>query len=161
MKGYTIYDSEFEYSYDDYEDFCYGNGIEPKGFDSEDYQEYLSAQKQIDYDYFMAALSHSPYNGRKWIIEGSLGLWCGSRTIVPCVVDSLEEGILKCFGQCDIFEVKKDNSKVMVRAVHHDGTNVFTLQCLSEKGSDRYQRHGKVSLKNKENLETLPENIFG
>lgn len=159
-KPYVLYDSHNGRSYVDYFEFCESNDIEPQGEDSEHYHEIVEEILSSDYDAFIDNIKHCEYNERQWAVEGTLGLWNGQKEIVPKVFGSLFEAIIACTHRCDYFKITKNNSKIEVEATHHDGTNRFTLKCLSYYGESVYERKGQVSLKNRNNLETLPHWLF-
>lgn len=152
-KSYVLFDSNAERSYDDYIEFCEMNDIEPQG-------EEMECLQSMDYDDFITNIKHCVYNRQKWAVEGTLGLWNGRKDIVPKVFDNLLEAISACIGSCDYVKIIKNYSKIEVEASHHDGTNRFTLRCLSDLGEIRWNNNGQVSLKNKENLMTLPQWLF-
>lgn len=69
----------------------------------------------------------------KYVIYGELGLW--NRTSkVARVIDSLAD-ILNCFQDYNI--LKYNNGVLSLNAIHHDGTNNFTIKALSARG-ERY-----------------------
>lgn len=159
-KPYVLFDSNDRCSYEDYLEFCETNGIEPHGEDSEDYFSYMADESAFNYNLFLSNISHCVYNRQKWAVEGTLGLWNGQKDIVPKVFDSLFEAITACTHRCDYIKITKNNSTIEVEAAHHDGTNRFTLKCLSDLGEIRYGNNGQVSLKNRKNLITLPQWLF-
>lgn len=159
-KSYVLFDSREERTYEDYLDFCKANNIEPQGEDSEDYHEIVEEMKSFDYDDLLSNIKHCVYNRQKWVAEGTLGLWNGQREIVPKVFDSLFEAIIACTHKCDYIKITKNHSTIEVEATHHDGTNRFTLKCLSDLGEIRYNNNGQVSLNNRKNIMTLPQWLF-
>lgn len=67
------------------------------------------------------------------IINGTLGLWDGKRTIQPTECKDIETAIYKCLGRdCDILDPNDiyidENDIVHVKASHHDGVNYFTIE---------------------------------
>lgn len=159
-KSYVLFDSRELKTYDEYLEFCEMNNIEPQGEDSEHYYEIVGYLKSWDYDVLLSNIKHCVYNRQKWAVEGTLGLWNGQREIVPKVFDSLFEAIIACTHRCDYIKITKDYSTIEVEAIHHDGTNRFTLKCLSDLGEIRYNNNGQVSLNNRKNIMTLPQWLF-
>ena len=159
-KPYVLFDSREERTYEDYLDFCKANNIEPQGEDSEDYHEIVEEMKSWDYNDLLSNIKHCVYNRQKWVAEGTLGLWNGQREIVPKVFDSLFEAIIACTHRCDYIKITKNHRTIEVEATHHDGTNYFTLKCLSDLGEIRYGNNGQVSLNNRKNIMTLPQWLF-
>lgn len=159
-KPYVVFDSRELRTYDEYLEFCEINGIEPQGEDSSHYHEIVGELLSNDFDCFTHNIKHCMYNEHKWAVEGTLGLWNGRKDIVPKVFDNLLDAISACISGCDYFKITKRNSTIEVEAIHHDGTNRFTLKCLSDLGEIRYSNNGQVSLNNRENLMTLPQWLF-
>ena len=159
-KPYVLFDSSELRTYDEYLEFCEMNNIEPQGEDSGHYYEIVGELQSGDYDDLMTNIKHCVYNRQKWAVEGMLGLWNGHVQILPKVFDSLLDAISACVHKCDYIKITKRFSTIEVEAIHHDGTNRFTLKCLSDLGEFRYGNNGQVSLNNRENLMTLPQWLF-
>ena len=159
-KPYVLFDSHEVRSYDEYLEFCEMNNIEPQGEDSAHYYDIVGELQSLDYDDLMTNIKYSVYNRQKWAVEGMLGLWNGHVEIVPKVFDNLLDAISACVHKCDYIKITKRFSTIEVEAIHHDGTNRFTLKCLSDLGEIRYGNNGQVSLNNRENLMTLPQWLF-
>lgn len=162
MKKYTLVDTTYIRSYEDYVDNCEANKVQPQGEDSNDYWDFVSDCQQIEWDDFLLNLGHSKINTEYyWIISGSLGLWFGTRDIELVKCNTLEEAIRKCIGSCDDVIIEKEGNAVHVTGLHHDGRNHFEIRALSDLGNDRFNRHdGVISINNKENIAKLPEYLF-
>lgn len=159
-KSYVLFDSRNGRTYEDYLDYCKANDIEPQDEDSEHYYEIVGDLLSWDYNDLITNLKHCVYNKQKWAVEGMLGLWNGHVQIVPKVFDNLLDAIYACVHKCDYIKITKNYSTIEVEAIHHDGTNRFTLKCLSDLGEIRYGNNGQVSLNNRKNIMTLPQWLF-
>lgn len=158
IKEQVLYDSMREISYDEYVEYCKENDIEQQGQDSEEYYDFVSEQRNLEFEYLYY---NSESNSDYWIITGSVGLWCGRRGIMPTMVYGLWESISKCLGRCDDLKVVKRGNVIEVVAYHHDGRNHFEIRALTELGQERYERHdGEISINNRENIKKLPEYLF-
>lgn len=73
----------------------------------------------------------------KYVIYGELGLWNGTPKAAR-VIDSLAD-ILNCFQDYNI--LKYNNGVLSLSAIHHDGTNNFTIKALSARGEQYYSNH--------------------
>lgn len=162
MKRYTLIDTTYIRSYEDYVDNCEVNEMQPQGENSNDYWDFVSDCQRIEWDDFLLNLGHSKINtAYYWVISGSLGLWFGTRDIELVKCDTLEEAIRKCIGSCDDVIIEKEGNAVYVTGLHHDGRNHFEIRALSDLGNDRFNRHdGVISINNKENIAKLPEYLF-
>ena len=67
---------------------------------------------------------------------------------------------MACCKECDYCKIYKENSKIVIEAMHHDGTNVFTLQFLNNDGETRYLEDADVDLTNRKYIRTLGKYIF-
>lgn len=94
------------------------------------------------------------------IITGELHLWDGGHTIEPLVTKDIKSAVVACCKECDYCKIYKENSKIVIEAMHHDGTNVFTLQFLNDDGETRYLEDADVDLTNRKYIRTLGKYIF-
>lgn len=142
LKNNVIYDSQADYTYEDYCEWCEDNEIEPKGEYSNDYFRYLADCRSNDYDDFKSNMSYSKFKDEPCMIVGSLGLWHGRPEIVPVKCDTLEEAIEKCLDNRFDFEceIVLNDGHVDVNIHHHDGTNCFEIWLLSKKGKREVER---------------------
>lgn len=142
---YTTYydDVNDNRSYEDYCDYCKDNYIEPSNENSQEYLDWVSSQKETDWNDFMDNISYSDYNSYPWIVTGKLGLWNKIPEIEPMNFDDLEEAIKEItevsFDYKLIIEHIEDHLEIT--QIHHDGRNHFELYCLNKKG----ERAGKES----------------
>ena len=98
--------------------------------------------------------------GVKVVISGTLGLWSGTKTIVPKVKKDFETALWACIDNADYCKVYKEFSKIIIEATHHDGTNVFTLQFLTEDAEMKYNYGADLKFTNRRNLRTLGKYLF-
>ena len=98
--------------------------------------------------------------GAKVVISGTLGLWDGTKTIVPEVARNFERALWACIDRCCYCTIYKEYSKIVVKATHHDGTNVFTLQFLTENAEMKYDYGVDLKFTNRQNVRTLGKYLF-
>ena len=98
--------------------------------------------------------------GAKVVISGTLGLWDGKKTIVPEVAKDFEHALWLCIDNADYCKVYKEYSKIIIETTHHDGTNVFTLQFLTEDAEMKYNYGADLKFTNRRNLRTLGKYLF-
>ena len=145
-----------EYLYEDYVDFCECNGYEAHAPFSEDFYEWVAMEQEADYDCMMSTININVDANDVFAITGSLGLWDGTKTICPVMVESMSEGyrvngeykrtynsglrlaIDKCIGDTEYYRVEYDSERgcVEVYSYHHDGVNCFEIWKLSEFGKN-------------------------
>lgn len=98
-------------------------------FDNKDTEPDIDA-----WDDFILGIAFSNLTDVKVVVQGTLGLWNGTKVIYPVVCKDLSIAILKCVNNADSIKIELENGIVKVSATHHDGTNNFTIQPLSKKG---------------------------
>lgn len=138
---YVVFDSDYDYSYEDYVEYCEMNDMTPDAKDSMGYWDYVNEEHEVDWDCFRENLRFSENNG-KCMVTGVLGLWDGRPHIVPEVFDTITEAIDKiCNVSFDYnLEVRLKDGYLQVRQGHHDGVNWFEIHLLSAKGCKEVER---------------------
>lgn len=142
IKNCVLYDSQADWEYEEYLDYCEEMGIEPAEEDSAEYYEFMSRQHEDDWDCFKDNMAYSKFKGQPCMITGSLGLWNGNPTIVPVLCDDIMEAIEKCLNNRFSFEcdITLNDGHIDVNIHHHDGTNCFEIWLLSKKGQREVER---------------------
>ena len=74
-----------------------------------------------------------------YIIMGTLGLWNGKVGGSCLIKGTLLDAIQKCLE--DYNRIYMHGRKLHVEAVHHDGTNIFIIKKLTEKGEEYLENH--------------------
>ena len=125
-----------EFTYEEYEDFCEGNGIEPESDTSVEFYEWCAEETAHNWDCDMDNIKSCKEYNVPVVITGTLGLWWGHPEIEPERKESVYDAILRCVGHSDIHwaTVMYDDGVITVEAYHHDGCNCFTIKALSKKG---------------------------
>ena len=121
------------YDFESYIEYCEDMDIEPCESEcDEEYYDWLNDMIQLDWEDLLDNIKYSENNGR-CLVEGVINLWDGSRTIKPKVFDSLCEAIERINSE-DYIEVYETDEEgcVVVKSIHHDGTNVFTIRPICE-----------------------------
>ena len=154
----TLLDTTVEVAYEEYASYCEEYEICPT---ADGYFKYVSDYREIEWEDFWANLPYMFGRDCYWMITGHLGLWNGTHDVYPTMEKSLEDAINACIGSStlDVIIKRKDN-RLCVVGMHHDGSNYFELTPLSDKGVERFERHGEVSLSNKENVLKLPDFLY-
>lgn len=161
MKTITYLDTTRTVSYEEYVECCSLNGIEPHSENSYDFHDYVYHTHELECDDFWENLRYSKINHQYyWMVTGTLGLWFGTRDIHQTMFNSLEEAISKCLRECDDAIIKKRGSVIYINALHHDGRNNFEIRALTDLGAERFERLGSISLRNRENIITLPKYLY-
>lgn len=82
-------------------------------------------------------LFDNSYQDKEYVICGTLGLWDGNYEVhSDKVFDSIYDAICECWteGYIKVYEGKY--GKLIVKELHHDGTNVFEIKELTPLGSE-------------------------
>lgn len=125
-----------------------------------DFMDWCNTMQENDFDDLVSNLSHSDANTYKVIVVGSVGTWRGTFDIEPCVCDNLVSAIYKCINNCEVRSIERVGNTIEISTYHHDGSNFFTIHILSTKGEEKYNKHGVVSINNKENVYKIPKYIY-
>lgn len=134
---YELLNSNQDFDYSDYLEFCEANDIEPLPEDSQGFYDWCADTQSIYYRDDLSNLNSSKLQYRTFVIEGSLGLWNGRTTIKPIVVCGIMNAINRCFRRSihDLDATLDTRDGVIyVNAYHHDGTNSFILRMLNKNG---------------------------
>ena len=149
-KQFTLIDTfDCGLEYADYVDFCEANEITPSDENSNDYYEWLGEERNRMVEDFFDNLKYCKVD-TPVLIEGTLGLWNGTRSIYPMLMESTDyniyngkgrwdnpsvyKAVSKCVSGMDDFKVEFADGQLIVHGYHHDGTNTFTISKLSKKG---------------------------
>ena len=135
----NLYDSRYEYSYEDYLDYCEANDIVAREKYSIHFYEWWEMMIGWDWENFKDNMEYSPYANIPCMITGSIGKWNGTFDIKPEKEDNLMAAIIRCYGECNDIEVNLQDGHIEVLAMHHDGTNRFEIHLLSKKGIERVE----------------------
>lgn len=160
-KSMILLDTTFIPDYEDYVMYCEMNEKTPQKENTEDYWEFVYNMREVDTIDFFNELKETNINNQYyWVISGTLGLWNGRKEIALAKCETLIDAIHKCSNSCDDVIIEKCGNKICVTGLHHDGRNYFEIRALSDLGNDRFNRLGKISLNNRENLIKLPKYLF-
>ena len=138
--------------------------FEDRGYKGTD--EEISEYYEEDIRDFLASMQYAKDKdgndlwGTKVAISGTLGLWDGTKTIVPEVARNFERALWACIDGCCYCKIYKEFSKITIEATHHDGTNVFTLQFLTENAEMKYDYGVDLKFTNRKNIRTLGKFLF-
>ena len=145
---HTLFSTRYDaYPYSDYVEYCEINESEPGEEWSQEYWDWVSDCIREDYDLLQEELSAGKYGDKFFAVYGVLGLWDGKHEICPNpqISEGLVPTIKKCYEGSSIDDVDvlfdETEGKIIVKAYHHDGTNVFELlHCTARwnKEKDEY-----------------------
>lgn len=120
------YNLDDEYTYDRYVSECKDNGIKFGEEDSEDFYDWQAMMRDYDIEDFWDNLKYADFGECE--VSGSLGLWWGHPDIEPKRFDSLYKAVRACAESAWDLIVYLENGILYVDAMHHDGTNSFTIK---------------------------------
>lgn len=76
------------------------------------------------------------FNNGTFILQGSIGCWNG-RYGGGFVFDSFNE-LCRVWNDCDYVKLYDENGHFFIKCSHHDGTNLFEVRELNDKGYEYY-----------------------
>ena len=130
----TLCDTTYIPDYEEYKQHCEANEFEPQAEDSQDYWDYVSESRSLEYDDFILNMENSTQANKPCLLSGSCGLWDGTHDIMPYKFSDALSAIKKAYGSCDDLIVKQEDGVIEVEALHHDGRNCFEIHPLTEYG---------------------------
>lgn len=136
MRRYEIATTKLDgFTYEEYKLWCKENGTRPKKDGSQEFYDWRVSESRFNFECDMDNIKCFEAYNVPVMVTGTLGLWDGRHEIVPTRKESVHEAIEACFGRSinDIV-VSWVDGEIVVRALHHDGTNVFSINALSEDG---------------------------
>lgn len=135
IKEATIYD-DYDVNVDEwrecYEEHCEINDITPE---EETPYDFIYDMLNMEWEDMFRGMKHSKYND-ECVVLGCLGLWYGSRNIIPTKENTLADAIKKCVSGCDYARIKIVDGHIEIKAIHHDGTNDFEIHILNKLGQN-------------------------
>ena len=135
----TLCDTTYIPDYEEYKENCEANNCEPQAEGSDDYWDYVSERRSLEYDDFISNMEYSAQAEQPCLLTGSCERWNGTREIVPYKFSDAISAVKKAYGSCDDLIVKQEDGVIKVESFHHDGRNRFEIRPLTE--------HGKQALK--------------
>lgn len=78
------------------------------------------------------------YPVKYYLVTGDLGLWYGT-VQGGKIIRGLWRAIHECFE--DYNHIYQEGKRLKVKAIHHDGTNLFQIKELTNRGVAYWQRH--------------------
>lgn len=78
-------------------------------------------------------------DGDYWLVMGEVGLWNGKHKSGK-VVHSVDE-LSVAWKDCDYIEFTDKNGHLYLKCSHHDGTNMFEIKHLNQKGLEYTENH--------------------
>ena len=130
----VLCDTTYIPDYMEYKEYCEANECEPQGEDSQDYWDYVSEIRTMEYDDFILNMENSAQAQQSCLLTGSCGLWDGTHEIMPYTFGDALSAVKKAYGSCDDLIVKQEDGVIKVEALHHDGRNCFEIRPLTEHG---------------------------
>ena len=92
---------------------------------------------EINYDEFKDSILYHdkvkrPLDGA-FLVVADLGLWDG-RHAGGRIIGSLLSVLRECANDCDDVKYEIKNDDLVITGHHHDGTNIYTVKYITEKG---------------------------
>ena len=130
----VLCDTTYIPDYMEYKEYCEANECEPQAEDSQDYWDYVSERRSMEYNDFITNMENSVQANKPCLLTGSCGLWNGKHEIISYKFSDVFSAIKKVYGSCDDLIVKQEDGIIKVNALHHDGSNRFEIVPLTECG---------------------------
>lgn len=129
---HVIFDN---YDIDNYEEMA-RESMEDVGFGPEEITDskLYSWAADLEQEDFTDTLNEleSFFDGKTVMFTGAIGRWCGNHTGFD--VGNFTELFQEYTVDCEYFEIYDDDGALYIRCSHHDGTNLFQVLTLTNKG---------------------------
>lgn len=127
--------------WDDYNEFAKetlaSNGIENPS--ENDIWEEINFQDSIYWEDCKETLRDFFDGDSKWLLQGHVELWHGTYG-GGFVFTSFDQMWHKTTVDCEFFKLYDVNGHFYLKCSHHDGTNLYEIRKLTEKGIAYYER---------------------
>lgn len=139
-------------------DYCEVNEIDKPKEDSEQWWRIINEESECMAEVFRDNLNRSQFGQCPAVVCGDIGTWKGRRDIFPKYFSTLEEAVLTCCHY-DENQVTIEDGAIMVKGIHHDGTNRFCVRVIKPQYSDLadkifFDNYGEITAND------LPEEMF-
>lgn len=145
----------------------YKQGVWHQSFDlkskedisDEEVNEELVFGKQKEWHYFVEDFK-TFVASRNLILTGTVGRWDGNHD-GGARINTFQD-IEMLWKDCDYIQVYDQNGHLHIKCSHHDGTNIFKLKKLTQKGVDLFDQHNRWedSWSQRKLFETLSQNPY-
>ena len=122
----VLFDSDFDYE-EDYNEFVKETNSNITYYDFTMQESEISIQELFnDFEEITGSC----------VVCGTLGLWNGTKEIIPTRFSTLEQAVRKCISDYYSFKIEQVNGHLEISSYHHDGTNNFIVYLLNDKGEN-------------------------
>lgn len=142
IKNCVLYDTQSYNNYEDYKEYCKCIAKEPLSEYSQDFYDFVSQERDLDWEFFESNMNHSNINDSSCMLMGTLGLWNKKPDIIPIKFETIMDAIYDCLNESSYydFDIVLNEGHIDVNVHHHDGTNHFEIYLLSKKGITESER---------------------
>lgn len=117
-----------------YKDFLTSGG--EGDINSNNFMRFVEEMNDVELEDILEGIKIQPQLNHLCVINGTLGLWSGTREIEPCVMIDVYHAISKCLRSgADYYSIKQQDGFIEVECTHHDGTNKFNIHLLNKRGT--------------------------
>lgn len=110
------------------------NGVNTS--DDNDVWQWAGYLEQEDFTNTLNELE-SFFDDKTVMFTGAIGRWCGNHTGFD--IGDFDDLFSEYTKDCDYFEIYDDNGSLYIRCSHHDGTNLFQVLTLTNKGVHTFE----------------------
>lgn len=159
MEKQTLLSYRFYPSYEEYIRYCEMCGITPESKNSENFSDFKNkAKAEVLLRVFMDCI-RDDVKEFNYILE-NYWMYFSDSDKYQEVFNSILEVLTKLVKGGRYFELVKNGNTIYIFARDGLQYEFYKLHAISDIGLERFKRNGSVSTKNKENVKSLPNNIF-
>lgn len=160
MEKQTLLSYGFYPSYEEYIRYCESCGITPESKDSEKFSDFkYEVEEEVLLKVFTDCI-RDDVKDFNYILENYRRMYFLDKGGYQEVFDSIPDVLKKLArgGQC--FSLVKNGNTIYILVRDEEQFDFYKLHAISDIGLERFKRNGSISTKNKENVKSLPNNIF-
>ena len=112
--------------------------------DSQEFWDWVAEYSQREYDDFTCNFKYSPLAGKLCLVHGHFGGWMGNEDGGKVMYINGVDDLLACIaGHADRVDVWTDKDGLHITNCHHDGTDHYKVDVLTEAGEKWWYGEGE------------------
>jgi hypothetical protein len=134
---------DYEYFVENWKE-DHGEDSEVPGDGSQEYWDWVNDMQELDFDDFKGNFPYTPLAGKLCLVHGYFGGWDGHRDGGKVMRMDSADDLFKCVaGHADRVDVYLDADGLHVTNCHHDGTDHYQVEILTEAGERWWRDEGE------------------
>lgn len=133
--NYDLWEDLKDYAIENLTDY----GMNESEITEDDIWDEIYSINENDWDFEKENLEKFFNDGSTWILQGYTGKWNGRYTC-GTIFDNFFNIYYKAVKDCDYISIYDENGHFYIKCSHHDGTNLYEIRKLTQKGIEYLDR---------------------